>query len=154
VLYGQGARFAHLMRVRLILVMRKKLTLLIAVLIAAAGFFLYGTRVAWLYAVHDDACRAIAMEIAARTADNGALPDHEVQSLIGDLISASVIHGRVDADGAPRDLNGSPFIIQREPNHVSVATERSVWQPFRIKHVAEVESHNKAMQPGAVSPRR
>jgi hypothetical protein len=134
--------------------MRKKLTLLIAVLITAAGLLLYGMNAAWLYAVHDDACRVIAMAVARRTAENGALPDPEVQRLIGDLIRASVIHGRVDADGAPSDLNGSPFIIERGPNHVSVATERSVWQPFGIKHVVEVESHNKAMPPGAALPRR
>jgi len=134
--------------------MLKKLPLRIAVLITAAGLLLYGIRVAWLYAVHDDACRVIAMEIAARTADKGALPDQEVPILIRNLIRASVIHGRVDADGAPSDLNGSPFLIQREPNHVYVATEWSMWQPFRIKHVVEVESHNKAMQPVAASPRR
>ena len=134
--------------------MRKKLTILVAGLIAAAGLLLYAMNVFRLYAVHDDACRVLAMAIANRTADNETLPDHEIQIIIRDLISASVIHGRVDADGAPSDLNAHPFIIRREPKQVSVATEWSVWQPFRIKHVVEVESHDKTTQTGTASPRR
>ena len=134
--------------------MRKKLTILVAVLIAAAGLLLYAMNVARLYAVHDDACLVIAGELAGKTADNGALPDPEVQIIIRDLINASVIHGHVDADGAPSDLNGHPFIIRREPKQVSVATEWSVWQPFGIKHMVEVESHNKRSPTGTASPRR
>ena len=123
--------------------MRKKLTILFAVLIAAAGLLLYAMNVFRLYAVHEDACFVIAGELAGKTADNGASPDPEVQIMIRDLINASVIHGRVDANGVPSDLNGHPFIIRREAKQVSVATEWSVWQPFPIKQVVEVKSHNR-----------
>ena len=119
--------------------MRKRLTILIAVLVAAAGLLLYAMNVAWLYEVHDDACRMIAAEIANRPAYHGALPDREIQALITNLISASVIHGCVDADGVPSDLNGHPFIIRREPHRVSVATEWSLWQPFGNRHMVEIE---------------
>jgi len=74
--------------------------------------------------------------------------------MISNFISASVIHGRIGADGAPTDLNGNPFVVQRDATQVSVATERSVWQPFRIKRAVEVESHNKSRQTDATPPRR
>lgn len=133
--------------------MRKKLTILIALLIVVGALFMYGMRVGTFYAFHADACHVIALGIAGRMADNGAVSDHEVQVTIGQLISASVIHGCLGADGVPTDLHGNPFIIQRDANQVSVATEWSVWQPFRIKRVVKVESHNKSLQADAAPPR-
>ena len=132
--------------------MRKKLTILIAVLILIGGIFVYGIRVATSWAFQGDACLVIALEIAGRTADNGAVSDDEIRVMIGDLIRASVIHGHVGADGAPTDLNGNAFVVQRDANQVSVATERCVWQPFGIERVVELESHNESLHTDSAKP--
>jgi hypothetical protein len=100
-------------------------------------------RIAMLYAFHDDACYVIALDLARRTSNNTAVSDNEVNVIIRELIRGSVIHGRVDEDGSPKDLNGNPFLIKREINKVSVSTVWSLWQPFGNNRVVEVESHNK-----------
>ena len=126
--------------------MRKKLKILVAVILLVGVMAAYGLHVGWLYVTNDDACLVFALGIAQEIALNGAISDHEVQAMMSECIVGSVVHGRIAADGAVTDLNGNPFEVHRDANQVSVATQWSVWQPFRIKHVVEVESHKKMMR--------
>ncbi len=119
--------------------MRRIKVLLITVLITGAVFVLYAVRVAWVHVLHDDACHVIALEIAARKADNGAVSDREMRAMIAELINASVIRGRIDGDGSPTDLNGNSFAVCHDEKRVSVATRRSFWEPFAVERKVPVE---------------
>jgi hypothetical protein len=126
--------------------MRKRLIILAIAVLIAAGLVLYAARVWWVRAVHDDACCVIALGIAARKAENGSVSDAETRAMIVHLIDAGVIHGLLDADGSPTDVNGNPFAVRHDEKVVSVATRPSFWDPFGVERRIPVGSHGRAVQ--------
>lgn len=119
--------------------MRRKLTKLLLALLLFGGLLVYGSRVAVVSAFHADACHVIALEIASQS-EVSALSGDEICNLISGLIRASVIHGEIDANDKPTDLNGNPFVIQRDEKQVVVSTQRSLWQPLVSRQAIMIDS--------------
>ncbi len=72
----------------------------------------------------------------------GVLPRHEFANQIAQEIRASVIHGRVDSAGRPKDLNGNDFLVEWNANTVTVSTRFSLLQPIRNREVGEIKAHD------------
>jgi hypothetical protein len=120
--------------------MRKRLIIGLAFLNCCILVFVYLARVAEAYAFNGDACQVIAM-LAANKIDTGQpVSEEALRTEIADLIRASVIHGKVTADGGATDLNGHAFQIQHVGNKVAVRTKFSLLQPIRSHF--EIKMHN------------
>jgi hypothetical protein len=128
-------------------VMRNRRTIIIAL----GGFCLvlsgYLIRVVVAHEFHDDACSVIAMSVANRLERGESVSDAELKTEIAVLIRASVIHGRVNSDGNPTDLNGNSFLIHQTADRVSVSTRCSVLQPKRSHAEIEIKRHIKIKPP-------
>lgn len=123
--------------------MRSRTTILVAVAILCVLIVAYGVRVVAAYTYHDDACLVISMLVADRAEKGESVSDVDIGPEIARLIRASVIHGRVDGDGEPTDLNGNAFLIHESAERVTVSTRFSLLQPIRSHGEAYIKSHNK-----------
>jgi len=123
--------------------MRKK-AILVAIALLCMSSAGYLIRVATVRVYHDDACLVIGMLVAARIEKGKSVSDADVRPEIANLIRASVIHGRVEKDGAPTDLNGNAFLIQQSADRVIVSTRFSLMQPKRSRAEVEIKARIRA----------
>jgi len=111
--------------------MRKRVIIGLAFIVCCILLFLYAVQVASAYFYHGDACLVIAMLVADKIDEGQPISDTGLRKEIAGLIRASVIHGKVAADGGATDLNGHAFQIQRVGDRVAVRTRFSLLQPIR-----------------------
>src|SRR5437763_1003925 len=123
--------------------MRRKPAITIALTAFCLLLFGYVIRTVTAHAFHDDACLVIGLSVAGKIEKGEPVSDAELKTEIASLIRASVIHGRVNTDGNPTDLNGNPFLIQQTADRVSVSTRFSLLQPRRSHAEVEIKKHNK-----------
>lgn len=131
--------------------MRRKPTIVVASIVLCLLLFGYLARVVTVYTFHADACLVIGRLVADKVEKGKPVSDAEVKTEIAELIRASVIHGRVNKDGSPTDLNGNAFLIQRTAERVTASTRFSLLQPMRSQVKVEIKTHNKV---GAANSRR
>ena len=115
---------------------RKRLAAGVLAVIVLAGA--YVARVYWISSLHADACHVIASRIAEKHSKARAAMPQEIDAAIAELIQASVIHGRVRADGSPTDYNGNPYVIDLRDDSVTVSVQRSIWQPIPVEKTVPV----------------
>jgi hypothetical protein len=129
--------------------MRRRTKIVIAVVAFSVLALGYVVRVVVVHTYHDDACLVIAMLVADKIEKGEVTSEAVLRREIADLIRASVIHGRVDSDGRPTDLNGNPFLIQHTTERATASTRISVFQPICSRAEVDIKPHNKADAPNA-----
>ena len=112
--------------------------LVFTVVLLGLAVLVYGLHAFSLYVDHEDACHVIALDVAERIRDGQVLDSASLNNLIGQLITGSVIHGRVSRYGVATDLNGNAFAINWDADTVIVRTQRCVWQPIAISRIVSV----------------
>jgi hypothetical protein len=118
-----------------------------AFVICCIVVFLYAARVASAYFYHGDACLVIAMFVANKIDEGQAVSEAELRNEIAGLIRASVIHGKIAADGGATDLNGHAFQIQHVVgDRVAVRTRFSLLQPIRSHAEVDLKAHKERLQ--------
>ncbi len=126
--------------------MRRRKVIIFAGVTIAVLFLCYSVRVAAVHAFHNDACLVIALLVADKTERGEMISDTELRSEMTRLIQGNVIHGRVDRQGSPTDLNGNTFVVQRRADVVTVSTRFSLLQPIKSRAQVDIKKHNR---PGA-----
>jgi hypothetical protein len=97
------------------------------------GLLVYLGHAAWMQTVHSDSCKMIGGALARHAHDHGPPDRRQARAVIASLIRAGVVSGRIEADGAPTDLNGNPYRVSQTAGLVTVAADRSPWEPLGVR---------------------
>jgi hypothetical protein len=110
----------------------------IAAILGSALIMVCAIQVQLVSASQDDACQVISLSIAERIAKGDAVTPELVDETISRLIRASVINGRVDAEGKPADYNGREFLVDVGDGIVTTSTRRALLHPFESRAAAKI----------------
>jgi len=87
------------------------------------------------YMSHNDSCHVIAMETKDILRINENATNIELNERIKMFIEASFIHGKVNKDNTPTDLNGNEYYILIDEKSIVVKTRIDFWQVIPSKWI-------------------